>query len=42
MKRLLLTLKARLEEDGIAIGDFKRKSECMSVWVGPYIDDFLL
>ena len=41
IKRLLMTLKARLEENGITIGEFKRKSECMSVWVAPYYDDFL-
>ena len=40
-KRLLLTLKAKLEEDGIAIGEFKRKAEKMSVWIEPYVDDFL-
>ena len=41
IKRLLMTLKARLEENGITIGEFRRKSECMSVWVAPYYDDFL-
>ena len=40
-KRLLLTLKAKLEEDGIAIGEFKRKAEKMSVWIEPYVEEFL-
>ena len=41
-KRVLMTLRSRLEEEeGITIGDFKRKAEGMSVWVASYVDDFL-
>ena len=40
-KRLLLTLKPRLELDRIVIGEFKRKAEKMAVWIEPYVEDFL-